>query len=146
MLNKEFKLKLLFSTGNKYLLKWFSQPLSALLLLVIFTFIGYKAATISFTWDEAASYLFYVQFNTCRSYHANSLEANNHLLNTFLMILENTYLPKSIFFLRVHSLFAFLIYAGAAFSISVGLVKKGTVFFTFLHSNFASLFIRFFFL
>lgn len=131
MLNKEFKLKILFSTGNKYLLKWFSQPLSALLLLVIFTFIGYKAATISFTWDEAASYLFYVQFNTCRSYHANSLEANNHLLNTFLMILENTYLPKSIFFLRVHSLFAFLIYAGAAFSISVGLVKKGTVFLLF---------------
>jgi hypothetical protein len=129
--NKRFIVRLHFTTIKKYLSDWRNQPLSAVLLLIIVAFIGYKAATISFTWDEAASYLFYVQFNTWLPNQGSLLDANNHLLNSFFMILENTYLPKSIFFLRVHSLFAFLIYAGAAFSISKGLVKNGNVFIPF---------------
>jgi len=86
---------------------------------------------MSFTWDEAASYLFYVQYNTWKPYETGIIDANNHLMNTFFMILEGKYLPKSVFYLRVHSLFSFLVYAGAAFSISKGLVKQRSVFILF---------------
>lgn len=134
---------IIFSVKN-YFLDWKKQPLSALLLILISFFLGFKAANISFTWDEAASYLFYVQYNTWKPYETGILDANNHLINTFFMILENKYLPKSVFFLRIHSLLSFLVYAGAAFSICKGLVKQRSVFILFslllLHPYFLDFF------
>ena len=122
--------QILFSIKS-YFLDWKKQPLSALLLILVFSFLGFKAASISFTWDEAASYLYFVQYNTWKPYETGFIDANNHLMNTFFMILEGKYLPKSVFYLRIHSLFSFLVYAGAAFSISKGLVKQGSVFILF---------------
>ncbi len=122
--------QILFSIKN-YFLDWKKQPLSAFLLILIFSFLGFKAASISFTWDEAASYLYFVQYNTWKPYETGIIDANNHLMNTLFMILEGKYLPKSVFYLRIHSLFSFLIYAGSAFSISKGLVKQKSVFILF---------------
>ncbi len=121
----------ILSSIKSYFLDWKKQPLSALLLIIVFSFLGFKAASISFTWDEAASYLYFVQYNTWKPYDTGFIDANNHLMNTFFMILEGKYLPKSVFYLRIHSLFSFLVYAGAAFSISKGLVKQGSVFILF---------------
>lgn len=122
--------QILFSIKN-YFLDWKKQPLSAMLLILVFSFIGFKASNISFTWDEAASYLYFVQYNTWKPYETGFLDANNHLMNTFFMILEGKYLPKSVFFLRIHSLFSFLVYVGAAFNICKNLVKQRSVFILF---------------
>ncbi len=122
--------QILFSIKN-YFLDWKKHPLSAFLLILVFSFLAFKAASISFTWDEAASYLYFVQYNTWKPYDTGFIDANNHLMNTFFMILEGKYLPKSVFYLRIHSLLSFLVYAGAAFSISKGLVKQGSVFILF---------------
>lgn len=138
------KVSLLLFSLKRYFSDWKSQPLSALLLLLVFAFIITKAFYISFTWDEAASYLYFVQYKTWKPYDTGILDANNHLLNTFFMILEDKYLPKGVFFLRIHSVLSILIFGGAAFSICKGLIKNGSVFLIFaillLHPYFLDFF------
>lgn len=116
------------SSFCKYFSDWKKQPLSLLLIFLIFCFICVKATLVSFTWDEAASYILFVQYNNWMPNETQFLDANNHIINTFFMIIEDHYFAKSVGCLRLHSIISFLIYALAAFSISKGLMKKERVF------------------
>jgi hypothetical protein len=118
--------KIIASIKN-YFSEWINQPLSLIIVLITFTGVAIKASFVSFTWDEAASYLHFVQYKIWLPNQTHFIDANNHILNTFFMILEDQYFAKSIFSLRIHSLFSFLLYAAAAFSLSKGLLQNKNV-------------------
>lgn len=85
--------------------------------LSIFSYTLIRACLLSFTWDESFSYLQYVRNEILFRDKYETMDANNHLFNTFL----NIYLVKlfgvSEFVLRIPSLIAHLLFLFFSFKL-----------------------------
>jgi hypothetical protein len=81
----------------------------------IFAYTILRAYFLSFTWDESFSYLEFVKANFITFKEHRVSDANNHLLNTWLMEITSRVFGVSEFTLRLPNVFAhllFLIYSG----------------------------------
>lgn len=81
-----------------------------LIVLVIFSYTSAKAYLISFTWDESHSYLEYVRKDFWLFNGYNTMSANNHLLNTWLMKICLLFGIHLEFVLRLPNLLAHLLF------------------------------------
>ena len=77
---------------------------------LIFAYSIFRALFIPFTFDESYSYLEYVRKGIFLLAHYNTPDANNHLLNTWLMELSSYFFGPSVFSLRLPNLFAHTIF------------------------------------
>lgn len=95
----------------------------AALLLAVFVVNVYRAATQSFTTDEAFSYLSFVAVRTTdMAWH---FDANNHVLNTFLSKLTVKLLGPSEFGLRLPSILGGGLYLLAVWALARKLFQSG---------------------
>src|ERR1035438_4432791 len=78
--------------------------------LLLFAYTLSRAYLLSFCFDESTTYLLYVRknFTTFKSY--SFIDANNHLLNTWLMELSSRLFGFSVFALRLPNILAHLIF------------------------------------
>ena len=76
----------------------------------IFSYTLVRAHLLSFTWDEAFSYLQYVRNGIVIPDKYETMSANNHLLNTWLNIKLVNLFGLSEFVLRIPSLCAHLLF------------------------------------
>lgn len=81
-----------------------------LLSLVLFIYSGMRAYYVSFTHDESATFIYGVIPGLKNLIIFNFVDANNHLLNTFLMILSHKLFGHSEIALRLPNLIAYIFY------------------------------------
>ncbi len=72
--------------------------------LLLVTYSVLKAWLIPFTWDEIYSYEHYVRKGFTVFHHYTYMDANNHLLNTWLMELCDKLFGNNEFLLRLPNL------------------------------------------
>ena len=77
---------------------------------LLFAYTAYRAIVLSITWDEAYSYLQYVRNEIIIPDKYEQMDANNHILNTWLNIQFTRFFGVSEFVLRIPSLFAHLFF------------------------------------
>jgi hypothetical protein len=77
---------------------------------LLFCYTAYRALVMSITWDEAYSYLQYVRNGILFPEKYEQMDANNHLLNTWLNIRFVKYFGVSEFVLRLPALLAHLLF------------------------------------
>src|ERR1019366_4686768 len=80
------------------------------LALLIFSYTLIRAYQLSFTWDESFSYLQFVRNGILFPDKYEKMDANNHLLNTWLNIHLIKYFGVSEFVLRLPSLCSHLLF------------------------------------
>jgi hypothetical protein len=78
--------------------------------LLLFSYTVARAYFVSFTFDESTSYLEYVRKGIIIPTHFNGGDANNHLINTWLMEFFSWLLGTSDFVLRLPNLLAHIVY------------------------------------
>jgi len=74
--------------------------------LFLFGYVFIRAWKLSFTIDEAFSFLFYALDSYGNIFHFKLLDPNNHVLNSFFMKFFNSWLPLSELTLRTQSIIA----------------------------------------
>ncbi|MCX6294911.1 MAG: hypothetical protein NTX97_02405 [Bacteroidetes bacterium] len=103
--------------------------------LSIFSYTLIRACLLSFTWDESFSFLQYVRNETLFPDKYEAMDANNHLLNTWL----NIYLVKvfgvSEFVLRLPALFAHLLFLVFSFKLLKNFQSSSLLIASFLIIN-----------
>jgi hypothetical protein len=104
------KIKLLGSSPDK----WFGI-LFGLIASALFVYEVLRAARISITFDEAATYMSYLSSSVFAVFDLRA--ANNHFLYTFLARLSGIFAGSSELSLRLPSLLGYLLYLGSSWAI-----------------------------
>ncbi|HEY6159904.1 MAG TPA: glycosyltransferase family 39 protein, partial [Bacteroidia bacterium] len=86
--------------------------------LFLFTYVLLRAYLLSFTWDEAYTYLYFVRDHAWLPYEFTTMAANDHLLNTWLMKCCAILFGNSEFSLRLPNVLFFLVYLYFSFRIA----------------------------
>jgi|GEM_PF-1477595 len=76
----------------------------------LFIYVCLRAYFIAFTWDEAFSYLEFINKKLFSPFYFTSVSANNHLLNTWLAYLSSMLFGSNEFALRLPNAFACLLF------------------------------------
>lgn len=84
--------------------------LQFLLFITLLAYVGYRAYALSFTHDEALSYLDYTHLQYGKILNPDSPSANNHILNTWLMRFMQLHVSNKPFALRLPNVLAFIMY------------------------------------
>jgi hypothetical protein len=100
-----------------------TNRLIPLFAALIFAYIAYRGYALAMTHDEAYSFLLEHQ----SLFRQSAGTANNHVLNTFFMFLEDRILGTNPVFLRLHSIFAYLLFAFFSFKILKTTTENRTV-------------------
>jgi len=103
--------------------------------VLLFAYTSYRAFVLSITWDEAFSYLEYIQHNIFIEKRFGEMSANNHLLNTWLCILLLKVFSVSEFILRIPSLIAHIIFLVSSAQLVVRFSNKWLIISSFLIIN-----------
>jgi Dolichyl-phosphate-mannose-protein mannosyltransferase len=98
---------------------WFLIPAAFLL-----TYLIIRAQTISLNWDEAYSFFEFVRTPRWFPVELNTMSANNHFLNSWLMKMSVAFLGESELALRLPNLLASLLYFYTAMRIAQLLFTK----------------------
>lgn len=77
---------------------------------LLFAYVATRAYLLSFTWDESYSYLRFARNGITNLNHFDDMSANNHLLNTWLMIICSKIFGVSEFSLRLPNLLSYLLF------------------------------------
>lgn len=101
----------------------------------LFSYTSYRAYVLSFTWDEAFSYLQFVRHGILIPDKYEGMDANNHLLNTLLDIQLIKYFGVSEFVLRMPSLFSHLLFLFFSYKLIKNFQNKWLVLASFLIVN-----------
>ncbi|CAN5361127.1 hypothetical protein BH10BAC1_BH10BAC1_00050 [soil metagenome] len=102
---------------------------------LLFSYTAYRAFVLSFTWDEAFSYLQFVRHQTLFPDKYETMDANNHLLNTWLNIQFVKLFGISEFVLRIPSLIAHLLFLVFSFKLLKNFENAWLVLASFLIVN-----------
>ncbi len=103
--------------------------------LLIFSYTVYRAAVMSFTWDESFTYLQFVLTNIVMPDTYGTMSANNHLLNSLLMQWCVSIFGSSDFILRLPNLAAHLLFLGYSAALVRNFENKALVITSFLIIN-----------
>ncbi len=100
-------------------MRWFRIG-AAVLAAACFVYVVLRAASVSFTYDEALTYFHFVgaPFATVWLYAGEGASVNNHTLNTVLMTLASRWVGKTELALRLPNVLAFAGYAVAVWLVS----------------------------
>ncbi|MCC7301069.1 MAG: hypothetical protein IT233_00350 [Bacteroidia bacterium] len=96
---------------------------AAVMGIFFFVYVAWRAFCISFTYDEAYSFLYFVKSDWDLLRPENYMAGNNHPVNTWMMDFFSCLFGESEGVLRIHSVLAFLIYAFFCFRIT-GLLSR----------------------
>ncbi|MES2591365.1 MAG: hypothetical protein V4608_05740 [Bacteroidota bacterium] len=118
------------STRNKYV-----TYLLFILGAFIFFYTVIRAQLLSITWDEAYSYLQFVRHKILIPEKYEAMDANNHVLNTWLNIQSTKFLGVSEFVLRLPSLFGHLLFLFFSYKIVRNFENKALLLASFLIIN-----------
>ncbi len=112
--------------------------------LILISYTSFRAATLSFTHDESATFLWFVHHSYIQiiSYHLAS--ANNHMLNTLAIKLFTNVFPDIDFFIRLPNLLAHLAYIIFSVLILKRFKNKIILIFGFILINFNPYMLDFF--
>ncbi len=105
-----------------------SDVFSGILILSVTSYLIFKGAITSFTYDESTSYLYGARgsyYDIIRFTYASS---NNHILNTLFMKVSSGIFGHNELWLRLHSILSFLIYGIFSYLILKKLDFFGAVF------------------
>ncbi len=96
---------------NRFLFQrwWLTAP-----AFLLFIYVGFRAATVAITWDEAHTFFEYVRSASLLPHTYDYMSANNHLLNTWLMQCSVTLFGEGEFALRLPNVLAGGVYFFAA--------------------------------
>lgn len=83
-------------------------------IMLVLAFVAYKAAMVSFSWDESYSYLHHVVHRVYWPVDNGTMGANHHLLNVWAMIAADQWLGNREWHLRSPNVLAFVLYGAAA--------------------------------
>ena len=103
--------------------------------LLIFSYTLIRATLLSFTWDEAFSYLQFVRNGVVIPEKYEMMSANNHLLNTWLNIHLVKIFGLSEFVLRLPSLFAHILFLFFSYKLIKNFENKWLAIASFLIIN-----------
>ncbi len=106
-----------------------------LLGCLLFAYTAYRAIVLSITWDEAYSYLHYVRNEIITPAKYEQMDANNHILNTWLNIHFTRLFGVSEFVLRIPSLFAHLLFLVFSYKLVRGFQTRWLIIASFLILN-----------
>jgi hypothetical protein len=106
-----------------------------ILALFIFAYTLIRAIKLSFTWDEAYSYLEFVRNGILVPEKYETMSANNHLLNTWLNIHLINYFGVSEFVLRLPSLCSHLLFLFFSYKLVKDFPNKWLAIISFLIIN-----------
>jgi hypothetical protein len=106
-----------------------------LLALLLFAYATYRALVLSITWDEAYSYLQFVRNEIIVPDKYEQMDANNHILNTWMNIQLTRCFGVSEFVLRIPSLFAHLIFLFFSYKLVRGFQSSWLIIASFLILN-----------
>ena len=93
--------------------RWQLLP-AVLFLLCVLVYVAYRAAVISFSWDEAYSYMHHVRKGVLWPVDLGHMGANHHLLNVWGMIAADRLLGNLEWQLRLPSVLGFCLFGAAA--------------------------------
>lgn len=102
---------------------------------VLFAYTAYRAAVLSITWDEAFSYLHFVRHEILFPEKYETMDANNHLLNTWLNIRFVKWFGVSELVLRLPALIAHLLFLFFSYKLVKNFENKWLVLASFLIVN-----------
>ena len=88
----------------------FKRLILFFLSLILLGYTAYRAFVLSFTWDEAFTFISFVRKNSWIPHEYNAMSANNHLLNTWLMNLSYHLFGNQEWALRLPNIFAHIVY------------------------------------
>lgn len=103
--------------------------------VLIFSYTVIRAQLLSITWDEAYSYLQFVRHNILISEKYEAMDANNHLLNTWLNVQSTKLFGVNEFVLRLPSLFGHILFLLFSYKIIRNFENKALVISAFLIIN-----------
>ena len=106
-----------------------------LLGVLIFSYTAFRAYVLSITWDEAYSYLQFVRNGILFPDKYEMMDANNHLLNTWLNIHLVKYFGVNEFVLRLPSLCSHLLFLFFSYKLIKEFQNKWLVIISFLIIN-----------
>lgn len=89
--------------------RWRLLP-AVLLVLCVLAYVAYRAAVISFSWDEAYSYMHHVRKGVLWPVDVGHMGANHHLLNVWGMVAADRLLGNLEWQLRLPSILAFCLF------------------------------------
>jgi hypothetical protein len=118
------------NTGTKYATK-----LLIFFGVLLFLYTATRACLLSITWDEAFSYLQFVRHHILIPVKYESMDANNHLLNTWLDIQLIKCFGVNEFVLRLPALFAHLLFLVFSYKFVKGFENKWIALASFLVIN-----------
>lgn len=101
----------------------------------LFAYTAYRAAVLSITWDEAFSYLQFVRHEILFPEKYETMDANNHLLNTWLNIRFVKWFGVSELVLRLPALIAHLLFLFFSYKLVKNFENKWLVLASFLILN-----------
>ncbi len=100
-----------------------AKCLILLFTALIFAYISFRGYVLAMTHDEAYSFLMATETRWAEM----TRTANNHWLNSLFMVLESKILPKTPFFFRLHSIFAYLVLAFFSYKIIEKFTKNTAI-------------------
>ncbi|MEO5569395.1 MAG: hypothetical protein ABIT08_17215 [Bacteroidia bacterium] len=81
-----------------------------ILSVLLFLYVAVRSYMLSFTWDEAYSYLEFINKGLFSPFYFNGTAANNHLLNTWLSYVTSSLFGINEFNLRIPNLLAYILF------------------------------------
>src|SRR5690349_20945978 len=89
-----------------------------LLSIFVFLYVLYRAVHVGITYDEAWTLKSFVPLGPMHIINYSPSDANNHILNTLLIKLFYFIEPTAIFFSRLPTVLAFILYLYSSYKIS----------------------------
>src|ERR1051326_1907428 len=112
--------------------------------VLLFCYTAFRACTLSFSWDESYSYLEFVRHHWWLPHEFNTMAANDHLLNTWLMKICASLFGIYELSLRLPNLAAHLLYLFFSAKIAMQMGKNFLPILTFILLNFNPYLLDFF--